>query len=107
MADEDELAGEREPHVIAEKAISRWLSIPEEAEIAVRITRRDFDHLFFSIRELEHSVALIETAVMALVNGKADDAPAAISQSHAHLFSSSDRLSRMMEYVMDHAEVLK
>lgn len=91
---------------IAPQAIVRWTSIPQDADLALHIKRRDFDNLFFAIQKTvtAHSELLLSFA--AQTRGETPVAQDHYDRSVALSKVAMDHLGQMMDAVMRHAEVI-
>lgn len=89
-----------EPFNIPRANVARWLELSEDAPLALSLTRRDVDHLFFTIDHSLAAQAALEQCIILYTNNDLDAANAQLWESRRRLQEAQNRLRQFMNGIM-------
>lgn len=101
MTDEpgSEPSSQPQPTITAEAQL-RWLDLSARGEISFRITTKELDHLFLSIRETIIGQSDLGSALLHLSHQNLDDAQKAFSASQEHVRNALFHIDQLIVHAM-------
>lgn len=92
------------PYTIPRATIDRWLALPPDGYLAVRMTRRDLDHFFQSFDKLLFAQAQFQQAMIVWTNGQTDVANNLSENANRSLEAAQNNFRQFFGALMASAE---
>jgi len=85
---------------IPTQLIEKWIGLPPSTYISARLTRRDIDHLFFSINKSLQAQSLTQQCLIDWTNGRINDANVSLHESKRLLIDSGNDLRQFFTGIL-------
>lgn len=102
MTEEETPAGPQP--TITPEALSRWASLPFDAPLQINLRRADLDCLFLAIRESIIAQSDMGATILALSNGKVEDAEKNFTSAKQHIDQAIKNIDALIVHAMTTAE---
>ena len=105
MTEEETPAGPQP--TITPEALSRWASLPIDTPLQIHLRRADLDCLFLAIRESIIAQSDMGATILALSNGRVEDAQKNFTFAKEHLDQAIKNIDTLIVHAMTTAEPVK
>ena len=80
---------EQEIYIIPDQLVKSWVELPDNSYPEIKLTKKDFDHLFFAFNYMVRANNNFQSAVVELSNGRPDSA-SLLNNDATRLFKFSE-----------------